>query len=335
MKEIGSEFWDVPLYERDNDIFPKLTKWFISGRVALNYILFDIKIKHSVKKAFLPSWCCDSMIKPFLDNGFEVEFYSVHYDGNNLIKEIPKNAELILVLDYFGFCTEDDFSEYPGIVIRDLTHTLFCKTYNDADYYFGSVRKWCGIWTGGFAWGKCLSNCDSNISIPNQKYVELRKTSMEKKQKYIDGIFEKKDFLETFAQAEEMLDEIENIESAYDRDIQMMKHINIEFIRNKRRENAQVLLEKIGEFSIFKSIEKCDCPLFVPILIDNRDEIRTKLKENGIYSPVHWPITDYHSVNGETKRLYAKEISLICDQRYTTEDMYRIAEVVKEGLIEC
>ncbi|MGN0005684.1 MAG: hypothetical protein ACI37Z_06915 [Candidatus Gastranaerophilaceae bacterium] len=334
-KEIGSEFWNVPLCEKDNNLFSKSTLWFLSGRVALNYILLDIQKKHSVKKAFLPSWCCDSMIKPFLHNGIDVEFYSVYYDGNRLVQKIPKYAELILVMDYFGFCGEVDFSNYSGIVIRDLTHTIFCKNYNDADYYFGSIRKWCGIFTGGFAWGKYLNDCDSNISIPNQRYVELRKNSMEKKQKYIDGISEFKDFLETFAQAEEVLDKIEDIESAYDRDIQMMNHINVEFIRSKRRENAQVLLEKIGEFSIFKNIGKCDCPLFVPILVDNRDAIRNKLTENGIYCPVHWPITDYHSVNGETKRLYEKEISLICDQRYTTEDMYRIAEVVKEGLIEC
>lgn len=334
-KEIGSEFWDVPLYEKDNKIFPKSTLWFLSGRVALNYILLDIQKKHPVKKAFLPSWCCDSMVKPFLNCGIDVEFYPVCFDGYKLVQKVPKYAELILVMDYFGFCSEESYSNYSGIVIRDLTHSIFCKEYTDADYYFGSLRKWCGIYTGGFAWGKNLKTYDLNISIPNQKFVELRKDSMKKKQKYIDELFDNKDFLDTFAQAEEILDNIENIEAAYDRDIQMSNHINVEFIRNKRKENAQILLEEIGEIAIFKSIGECDCPLFVPIFVDNRDAIRNRLTENGIFCPVHWSITDYHSLNGEVEQIYEKEISLICDQRYTTEDMYRIAEVVKEELMEC
>ena len=41
---------------------------------------------------------------------------------------------------------------YKGTVIRDLTHSIYSEKYNDADYYFGSLRKWFGISSGGFAW---------------------------------------------------------------------------------------------------------------------------------------------------------------------------------------
>ena len=50
-REIGSEFWDIPvLLQCENDIFSKPTHWFLSGRAALEYIISDIKEKFSVSK---------------------------------------------------------------------------------------------------------------------------------------------------------------------------------------------------------------------------------------------------------------------------------------------
>lgn len=332
MKEIGSEFWNVPLDEKGNSIFPESTLWFLSGRVALNYILTDIRKKYSLKQAWLPSWCCDSMIKPFLDNGFNVKFYSVYYDGKKLVQEIPQDAEVILVLDYFGFCGKNDYSDFPGIVIRDLTHSIFCKNYNDANYYFGSLRKWCGIWTGGFAWGEEFDYCNIEIQKPNKKYIELRKNSMEEKKKYIEGETENKVFLEGFSQAEKILDEISDVEYASDRDIRIANNIDDDLIKNTRRKNAEVLLNELGELAIFDSIKENDCPLFVPICVENRNIVRKKLIDNSVYCPVHWPISDLHKLNDRTKLIYQNEISIICDQRYTTEDMKRIVEIVKKGV---
>ena len=73
MREIGSEFWDVPTVNKDNCIFPESTQWFLSGRSALQSISKEIKHCHTVA---IPSWCCDSMIKPFMDAGMEVHNYN-------------------------------------------------------------------------------------------------------------------------------------------------------------------------------------------------------------------------------------------------------------------
>ena len=40
-KEIGSEFWSIPVQSNDNCIFPTSCIWFLSGRMALSYILLD------------------------------------------------------------------------------------------------------------------------------------------------------------------------------------------------------------------------------------------------------------------------------------------------------
>ena len=65
--EIGSEFI---VAETNTESSFKIDNihLFASGRSALNAIIKDITsdgLKHS---AYLPSYCCDSMLKPFIKN---------------------------------------------------------------------------------------------------------------------------------------------------------------------------------------------------------------------------------------------------------------------------
>ena len=73
-----------------------------------------------------------------------------------------------------------------------------------------------------------------------------------------------------------------------------------------------------------------DCPLFVPILVENRNELRKYLISKNIYCPVHWPISSLHKLSDEERYIYDHEISLVCDQRYNLEDMDYICECIKE-----
>ena len=77
MLEIGSEFWQVDNLTQKNHLFPSGTKWFLSGQNALNFIIDDIKSKYDVSSVVLPSWCCDSMIIPFIINDFDISFYDI------------------------------------------------------------------------------------------------------------------------------------------------------------------------------------------------------------------------------------------------------------------
>ena len=50
--------------------------------------------------------------------------------------------------------------------------------------------------------------------------------------------------------------------------------------------------------------------------------------KNNVFTPVHWP---YESdiLNGQKKnKLYETELSLICDQRYSMDDMKRQVKVL-------
>ena len=185
MREIGSEFWDVPCAEQRNTLFPDSVQWFLSGRSALQAIIEESKKKgcHTVA---MPSWCCDSMVKPFFHAGIEVQFYPVYWESS-LVQEPRFNADALFLMDYFGYTGQcPDTNDFEGIVIRDVTHSLLSSAYSDADYYFGSLRKWCGVWTGGYAWAK--EEC--HLSEPQTRdsaYIALRKTAMQQKAAYISG----------------------------------------------------------------------------------------------------------------------------------------------------
>ena len=273
--EIGSEFWNVPVSE-ENNFFPAETKWFASGRSALYAIIKE----NDFKTVLLPDFCCDSMIKPFVENGIAVEFYPAFSSLENV------DADAALIMDYFGYSGHSGRGKFKGIVIRDLTHSIFSAKYDDADYYFGSLRKWAGFYTGGFAMGlKKPVIYEEELD----SYVSLRQNAMNAKALYISEQADSKDYLQMFSEAEDMLEEI-SVSPA------------------------------------------CDCPLFVPVLVGNRDALRKRLIEQEIYCPVHWPVSRYHQLSKETETFYNRELSLVCDQRYTEQDMLRMVDVIKEFL---
>ena len=320
MREIGSEFWDAPTLETENHFFPESAQWFLSGRGALQAILRELDGYHT---AAVPSWCCDSMIKPFVDAGFAVSFYPVTGAAPELS---GVNADVLLVMDYFGFSGYSAVPDsYHGVVIRDLTHSLFSKRYDDADYFFGSLRKWCGVWTGGFALG-LKRRYEETF---DESYVALRCEAMERKATYIAGETDSKSFLNVFAEAEARLENSGSAAGA-ERDINLAKRLDVNFIRERRRENAALLLDAFREYAVFPELKEHDCPLFVPIRVPDgkRDALRRYLIDRKIYSPIHWPVSNFHAVDERTRRIYAEELSLICDQRYTSWDMCRIIDAV-------
>ncbi len=329
MKEIGSEFWDVPVNGDRNFLFSESPHWFLSGRSALKAIIADLQQGASkVNSISLPSWCCDSIIRPFLEADIEVVFYPV-LGAEQHLENITTDS--VLLMDFFGYTGYSQLENYDGIVIRDVTHSLFSNhLYQDAQYYFGSLRKWAGFYTGGYAWGF------KNPLPPlpeNSDYVRLRREAMAAKKAYMEGNMGSKDFLKTFTQAEEMLEHC-GIELMDKQDYDWIRILDVKFIRDRRRSNALILLEAFKEYAIFKDFEECDCPMFVPIMVpdDHRDNLRKHLINHQIYCPVHWPVSEVHQLTEEEQAIYDNELSLVCDQRYDDDDMHRIINTIYKFL---
>lgn len=333
MLEIGSEFWDVPIVHDGNDLFPESTQGFLAGRSALQAIIKELGGARSIS---LPSWCCDSMIKPFVDAGLEVCFYPVYWSDGHLIQKWSFDCDILFLIDYFGYTgNTPDLRNYNGTVIRDVTHSIFSTSYSDADYYFGSLRKWCGVWTGGYAWAKDGHALQIGYA-DDLGYVSFREKAMQLKNSYIHGyvdykgqIVTDKGYLKLFEQAEEALEHV-RIASSDARDIELAKKLDVDYIKFRRRANAEVLRKAFPEWLVFPEVSPNDTPMFVPVLVPGgkRDELRRHLIKNEIYCPVHWPVSEYHKLDDRTEHIYKNELSLVCDQRYTEDDMNRMVETI-------
>lgn len=336
--EIGSEFW----FEKDYIIDPA-EQFFLSGRTALDAIIRDAKQAFDIKRALLPSYCCDSMIIPFLRNKIQVRFYDVSLHCNILSVNIPKaqESEMLLIMDYFGAKNKDvtiesDFSEW--IVVEDKTHSFFSDfNYNiKPDYEFVSFRKWFAVLGIAMALKRNGKLPISNIC--NYQFNVLRKEAFELKKRFINGEeVSKTIFLDRFKEAEALLDEdYVGYFPDYHDFYQLERNIkNKSEMINQRRLNATTLitgLSKIKELEVIVDFDlEKECPLFVPVteLTENRDNLKRYLIDNGVFCPVHWSDLSIKSQSFSKKEsIFHSELSLICDQRYSTYDMEKILELI-------
>ncbi len=327
-REIGSEFHKIPFDSGSGFAYPIPGSLVFSGRTAIETVLKEITW---ARKAILPSYCCYSMIQPFQDLGIEVEFYPVYFEcGLKIEINISENTDIILWCNYFGFTVPmPDLSEFRGVIIEDITHSLLSEHpyHSQSHYVVASLRKWEPINCGGYC-----SAVNGRIHYeptiaPPQEYVGLKAAAMELKKEYLSDFDEKKKprFLHMLEESNQWLAENYSDLSIDSWSRKYLSAVDIEGQRKTRKKNAKVLYEGLGEKAQFLfPIENMDCPLFVPVLLRNRNEIRKTLISNQIYCPVHWP-----RPTGCVSNLYEQELSLICDQRYDEEDMERIVSVLK------
>ncbi len=329
IKEIGSEFWvkhpNVNCNFRNNEIH------LLSGRTALNYILEDIKKSRIIKKAMLPAYCCKSMIKPFLELGIEVQFYSIKIGSIDYC--YSNDVDVVLLVDFFGYVNFQNVEiakkeRLKGkIIIYDFTHKIDKNIALEefVDYSFCSYRKWlyCNDAIAIKHSGKFVN--DSQLLF-NKRYVEIREDASNLKNEYMSGLSENKvDFLTKYNLAETVL------ENDYRNYVGIPCKIDVLDIVSKRRENAKYIIDKLNHCKNIRlwkyDIDDCDCPMFVPIFLEKhlRDRLRLVLIENNIYCPIHWPKPECVE---NSDWLYDEELSLICDQRYSINDLEHMLNLV-------
>lgn len=347
MKEIGSEFWKPELTDVPKRRFDNGTAFLMSGRTALDFIIKDIKSVRRIQKAYMPSYCCDSMIQPFVANEIDVEFYDVVIDKDKgLVKkiELQNDCDIVFLINYFGFIdpeTEvyaEKFRNNGKIVIKDMTHSVFSEKYEwfDGGYTFASLRKWTALSSGAFAY----SRSGFGVSAPlqtNAEYIKKRKEAAAEKALYMEGAGGSKEkFLGRFNLAEGLLD-TDYSEYSIDAEAKAcIQYLDTEYICRKRKNNGKRLLKGLEECSclraVYNEIKDDEVPLFIPVAVKPglRDELKRFLVEKQIYLPIHWPLTSLHSISQQAKGIYENVLSVVCDQRYDLDDMDHIIEVIKE-----
>lgn len=343
--EIGSEFWKCD----ENLIYDNSKTWNIgkdnrftlSGRTAIQYVLENIQKNKIVKKAYLPSYCCDSMIEPFESMGIKVEFYNVSYNENlNYDIDLEKDIDLFFAMNYFGYSETNmdsfikEFKKKGKIVIEDITHSIFSdKRYSEySDYLVGSLRKWLPITSGGIA-----VNLNNNFELDlkketNYNMIAIKKMAMENKKNYIEKTenISKDLFLMQYHESDSVLDSDYENYSIDEESLKIIMGIDIKKIKNTRIQNVKTIYEKLKNNTninfLVNSYDEKDVLLFVPIIIpkEKRDRLRKFLIDNEVYLPVHWPLEK--GINN----IYNRELSLVCDQRYNNLDISNYIDLIIE-----
>lgn len=345
--EIGSYFW---LDGQENNRPAGDVNWLpsvedscfvFSGRNAIDVALRDVLDKNSVRKAYVPSYCCVSMLQSFIDRGFDIEFYEVGFKEGKFTYDIPEDVSgsVVLIMSYFGLSTDGaheaiaKLHDNGAIVIEDITHSLLSgrPAAGKSDYVVASLRKWFAIPTGGWI-GKRKGSLSQKPNMDSNHAVEEKIAGMKEKYDYLTGrIDSKENFLLVQSKFDNDLIHVDRMLKLDDTSLNIIQRLDIDKVIDQRRKNAAVLLDGLRGLEDVLTLPTVDLavdtPLFVPVFMktENRDALRKRLVDMGIYCPVHWP-----EVMGATVGVRANELSLICDQRYQEGDMMAIVDAIRE-----
>lgn len=352
MMEIGSEYWiEQKNIGNSNSTFNHLVsfgddrKLLFSGRTAIDYVLEDIETP--INSVYMPSYCCDSMLQPFIDRGIKIEFYEVVTNEKGISYNIDyhKKVDLFFANSYFGYTSTtmdqivEEFKRKKVRVIEDITHRLLCKRNfcEQADYVIASLRKWFPIPSGGIAIKGSGLFKEISLTSPSNELIDNKISAMKKKAAYIEGSKNQSDnsnsdksgFLSYYADFNRTLKVNYKLISIDPYSEKMLERINIPLIKEQRLKNANYIyrnLELSNDIRLLLDLDSTnDCPLFLPLLVnkEKREILKQHLVSNDIYCPVHWPIPQILKDQKVDIDIYDKELSLICDHRYRTADINR------------
>lgn len=354
--EIGSEFSISGLSEstfESNLNYNWISKGYkdyillFSGRTALDYILNDIENNKSIKSAYLPSYCCDSLLAAFIERDIKLYFYEVTLNKGNSFFEckIEKNIEcdILITTNYFGFYTYINtdtilyYKERNTIIISDDTHSFLSKDimFDYVDYSFASIRKWFNVVSGGVAYKK--NDFFQGKETLKNDYYPIKYKAMQLKQNFIDGdiSIDKSEFMSLYKEFNDRLNLDYRFYNMDDISIRILTNQNIKDIIKKRIDNSCYIIDNLRYSKIIKFVNKeiteNYVPLFVPIIINSkyRNELKVFLINHSIYCPIHWPKPNIID-SKLSPDLYNGEISIICDQRYSIDEMKYITDTINK-----
>lgn len=334
MNEIGS-FFQFSLNINYKNILNNFKNFyrhffFISGRVAIKYIVNNLPIK----KYLLPNYLCESIIQNFNNENFD--FYKIDNDlkiDYNFLKEkIKENLyEGIFIINYFGIIDENIekiillCKNNKIIIIQDATHNLY-NEYHFGDIVLSSFRKSLPTPFG------CIV-IDNESRLPKQTKKISFKILIINLIKIFGMILKKINFFKKIwynllSYCENNINTIYITNFDYINFIFFILYYNLDnvFFR-KHNYNYLKNLCKYNSLSDNENIY-----FTYPILFNSfneREKIRCKLIKNNIYPAVYWPL-NFDKNNYCNNYICERILAIPIDERYTTNDMQKICDIINK-----
>lgn len=356
LNEIGSNFFEYKLEGKprskklwwETEEYNKV--FFKSGRNAIKALARKLKLEGVEPKVLLPVYTCETVIQPFVDEEWNVEYYNVNADLTLNIESLADKVSsfspsAVFFHSYFGLDTfrgDIDFikriHESGVLVIEDTTQSLFSEhSIEFADYYVTSLRKFLAIPDGGCIFSKKDLSFE-NVEAFDERIAPKAIDAFNLKNEYFDApSAEKKQiFREMYGDLNTFIGDNSMIREISPESKVIFSLCNVQDIKDKRRGNYSFLREGVKKYNFISlacNIELGEsAPLYLPIYVDgDRAKLQKHLAENNIFCPVIWPkpaqvvigdvVTDY---------MYKQMLCFPIDQRYSSSDMERILSVLDE-----
>jgi len=333
-KVIGGEF-DIDLAKIGTKYSLNNSNVFSSGRAALYHILKLLSTYNKFTKVLLPDYLCESVIDAVRKSKFEIEFYNINSDLSIDLESLHNkycDSSIVLLINYFG-CIDIAKQikmvrsiKSNACVIADNVQGYYAMSEsNEADFSFTSLRKIFPVPDGAIVETSIngLEILTRENTFVAHKIAGGILKQYAKKNKIDDSLY-----LNFLNKGEQLINE--NYGSAMS-DFSKLFFGNIDFddISKRRKDNSNFVLECLKQMAIKPIILNIEnhTPLFIPIRLKNRDEIRKKMFSKNIFCPIHWPepkgINLYRS-----NELANTELSLVIDQRYKKDDMKRMLDIL-------
>jgi len=321
------------------------TYWLDTGRSALYIALEDILKKGGMRKAWLPAYCCESILSPFKAHNFEINFYSVGQAfaaPEGLPPELDNQT--FLYIHYFGkkntaieAWINNRISEGDKFyIIEDCVQASLNSTIGKiGDYAITSYRK-CLTQPDGALLGS-KTNIDSKVDMPDESFISRRLLGkLLRQQDHAEKVF-----LKLFEESEEILDK-QNIPRTMSWLSKfLMARMDIKSISERRQKNYDSLLSFLSSFGlvgsglsvIFDSFGPDEIPLGLPIRVheNRRNDLKKFLANHKIYCAVHWNLNHLARTEEWIKEInLSKQIlTLPIDQRLDEQSLKYIAATIR------
>lgn len=307
-----------------------------SGRDAIRGIYEWGRERHGWRRLLMPSYFCQDVVGS-TQRSAPVEVYPwVPTDDTGAsIQTAP--GDVVFVSAMFGRKPAVEVRG-PAHIIEDHSHDLLAPAARSsrADYVIVSLRKTLPLPDGGAAWSPRGHELppEPAVTDAHARSALERLSAMVLKRMYLDGApIDKEAFREVSIRGERLMarGDIAGI-SAFSR-VRLDSLPTLQW-RQRRAANRSAFFAALGERS---GIETLDAP-FAAILVfpdaGQRELVRRSLIDGRIYPSVLWPL-ERPVVSGipvAHVELSRRMLSIHCDQRYTTDDMERVAAAVRRAV---
>jgi len=347
LKPIGGEQWfDLNLFRSDANNFLNADFTFLSGgQSSLNFILKQLDLKEG-EVILLPAYLCPTIVWNLQRNKAKYRFYRIKQDLTIDLEDLEAkisehNPRAVLFINYFGVYHGGETLEYmsslknKGIaLIEDAVQMLwFSRQYFIGDYVFNSFRKFLPI-DGSLV----ISEAKGEFGEVIDEYYEHMNMARLKITAYVKyGLGTAEDFVKLYLMAEEDYGKTTEVKGMAEISRDLLNKVDVKGIGEARRRNFAYLEARLAECGCIKPLFKKEdlggnIPIGYPVLIENRDSIKSALRSRAIYCPAHWPILGEPWVGAfpESMELAKKILTLPIDQRYDEDDMDRlIGEILR------